>query len=136
MTAKEFLSQARTIKLRLETMAEQLVFLKSAAEYAAPCLSKAPRCPRNPNKNEAAILRVLEMEERMAAAREKLNKVSELIDKVPEPTQQAILVKRYLSKKTWADISREMYYSVPRIYEMHRDALNTVQAVLDNHSES
>jgi len=117
-------------------MAEQLAFLKSAAEYAAPCLNDAPRCPRNHNKNEDAILRVLEMEERMAAAQEKLNKVSEVIDKVSEPTQQAILVKRYLSKKTWADISSEVYYSIPRVYEMHRDALNTVQSVLDCHSES
>ena len=136
MTAKEYLSQARSIRIRFETMAEQLAVLKSAAEYISPRLSEAPASSRNPHKNEDAMIRVVEMEERIAAAREKLIEVSEVINKVADPTQQAILVKRYLRNKTWAEISDEVHYSLARVYEIHRDALRSVEAVGEWHSRT
>ena len=126
MTAKEYLSQARSIKTRLETMAEQLAYLRSAAEYVPPRLSEAPDSSPNPHKHEAAMIRVMEMEERILATREKLIEVSEVISGVSDPTQQAILAKRYLRSKSWSEISGEVNYSLARVYEIHRDALESV----------
>jgi len=112
-------------------------FLKSAAEYASTQYSDMPRpSTRNIHKNENAIIRMLEMEERMTTAQDKINEVTAVIDKVTEPTQQAILVKRYLSNKTWVEISSELHYSIPHIYEVHRYALEVVQVILNDHSKS
>ena len=137
MTAKEYLSGARDILIRLDAMSEQLTFLKSAAEYSGVQYSHLPRpSTRNVHKNEDAYIRVIEKEEQITAAQKKLSEIETVVSKVGDSTQQAILSKRYLSKKSWGEISRELYYSIPRLYEIHRDALAAVDVLLSGHSKT
>lgn len=130
MTAKEYLSQARRIRTRLEAMSEQLVFLKAAAEYTSPCISDMPKGPRNIHRTEDAYIRVMEKEEQIKAAQETINEIVVVIGMVTDPTQEALLSKRYLTNKTWCEIIHELHYGHTRIHEIHNAALAVVEGIL------
>jgi len=137
MTAKEYLLQAESLKIRIGTMSEQLEYLRSAALYAPPLTSNMPKpSTRNVHKAEDAYVRVMEKEAQIEAAQNKLVEIVSAIDLVAEPTLQAVLSKRYLCKKIWSEISRELNFSIPRLYELHRDALAEIDAFLKQHSET
>jgi DNA-directed RNA polymerase specialized sigma24 family protein len=131
MTAKEYLSQARDITLRLGAMAEQLAFLKSAAMYAAPQFVAAGKCAaRNIHANEDAVVRALDYERRMGEEHGKLAEISNTLDRLPDPLQRAVLVKRYISGKTWREVAAEMNYSECTVYRLHIAGLEQVDVFL------
>ncbi len=132
MTAKEYLSQARSLKTRIATMREQLEFLESAASYTSSQFSDMPKAPRNICKSEDAYIRCVEKQEQIKAAEVKLSEVVAMIDRVSDPDQQAVIVKRYLGNKTWAEIAAEIYVSHRRVYDIHLAALETVGALLED----
>jgi hypothetical protein len=101
MTAKEYLIQAKSLKIRVETMREQLEFLRSAAEYSPPNYSDMPKS-KTPNvrKNEESIIRLIEKTEQIETAEKMLSEIIATIDSISDPIKQAIIVKRYLFSKT------------------------------------
>lgn len=135
MTAFQYLQQARCIPIQLNAMAEQLERLRSAAEYIAPRLSDMPKsATRNVRAGEDAIIRVMDFEERMKAQYEKLAEINETISAVADPILQALLVKRYVSGKSWALISSELSYSVAQVYRLHSAALEEVERLIADES--
>ena len=130
MTAKEYLSQAPRISIRLKAMAEQLEHLKSVAEYLGVQYSDMPKSPRNLCKNEDAVIRVLEMEGRMNIEFAHLAEINDTIEEMTDPQQQAILVKRYISEKPWETIASELNISVRHVQRLHNDALDEVAQTL------
>ena len=133
MTALEYLQQARSIPIRLNAMAEQLERLKSAAEYVAPSLSHMPKSPtRNVHASENAIIRFIDAEERMKDQYDKLAGINETINAVGDPILHALLVKRYISGKSWALISSELHYSEAQVYRLHASALEEVERLIAN----
>ncbi len=135
MTAQQYLQQARSIQIRLSAMAEQLERLRSAAEYMAPLLSDMPKSStRNIRASEDAVIRVMDFEERMKAQYDELAKINETINAVDDPILHTLLVKRYISGKSWAAISRELYYSEAQVYRLHTAALNEVERLMANES--
>lgn len=130
MIAKDYLSQARSIQILIEAMSEQLAFLKETAKYITPCLSSMPKLSCSINKTEDSYIRVIEKEEQIKALYRKLDEINKTICSVIDPVRQAILIKRYLSNKSWNAISEETTYSKPRIYELHRDALAEIDEML------
>jgi DNA-directed RNA polymerase specialized sigma subunit len=128
MTAKQYLSQAREIKMRLEAMKEQLAFLKSAAEYVTPELSALPKpATPKPHVGEDAIIRVLDLEARMKEQYGKLDEISEAINGITDPIAHAILVKRYLKNQTWSEIVSAMHVSRSRVFAAHAAALGEIE---------
>ena len=128
MTAKEYLNQAWSIKIRLEAMSEQLAFLKSAALCITPQYSDMPRpATRNVHKNEDAIIRVMDFEERLRKQYDKLDEINETISGVSDPTAQRILAKRYFKRNTWNGIARQLYLSRSRVFALHNAALDEIQ---------
>lgn len=136
MNAKEYLSQARCIKMRLETMREQLAFLKSASEYSGPMYNDMPKTAnRSIHKNEDAVIRVIEKQEQIKAVQLRLDEIIATIDCVKDPTRQAILVKRYLSNKTWDSIARELFISERHTRRMYWKAIAEVEEILKHDHE-
>jgi DNA-directed RNA polymerase specialized sigma24 family protein len=130
MTAREYLSEAKRIKIRIEAMSEQLAFLRSTAEHIAPQLSDMPKPPINIHKGEDAIIRVLAFEERLKIQFTKLDEITATINEVTEPTLQVVLTKRYIGGKTWAEIARETYICERHIRRLHKQALDEVDILL------
>ena len=133
MTARQYLQQARGIKIRLDAMAEQLEFLKSAAEHVTTHYSDMPKpAGRNIRKGEDAIIRVLDFESRMKAQYDKLAEINDTVDMLHDPFQRAVLVKHYFSGKTWPEVALETYYSERTIRSIHTAALAEVEKLLES----
>ena len=64
MTAKEYLSQARTLDMRIKSKLQQI---ESLNELATSCTVVYSDMPRNPNRGsskiERAVLKIIEVEE-------------------------------------------------------------------------
>ena len=135
MTAKQYLSQTRDIKIRLDAMKEQAEFLRSVAQYSGVQYSDMPKAPRNIKSNEDAYIRLLEKEERIKELERKLTEIESNVSKVNDAVLQSILSKRYLSGKQWSDIASELHISTSRIYELHRVALVEMEGLLKKHSK-
>ena len=135
MTAKEYLSQAIGIKMRLDAMAVQLDFLKSAAISVTPCYNGLPKpANRNIHRNEDAILRILEFEEKMAELQAELSGICAVISAVTDPAAHTVLVKRYMEGKPWRKIASELHISDPQTYRLHNDALAKIEILIVNES--
>jgi DNA-directed RNA polymerase specialized sigma subunit len=131
MTAKEYLSQIRRIQTRLSAMADQLECLKASAEYISPQFSDMPRpATRNVHKNEDAIVRVIEWQEKMNDEYHRLADINAAINAVADPLLQSLLVKRYVKGDTWGAISRELFVGSSRVYQLHRDALAEIEKII------
>lgn len=131
MTAKEYLSQIKRIQTRLAAMSEQLVCLKANAEYISPQWSDMPKpATRNIHKNEEAIIRVMEWEEKMNEQYNRLADINATINAVADPLSQSILVKRYVMGKIWSDISKELFLGKDRLYQLHRIALAEIETLI------
>ena len=128
MTGKEYLLQIAVINRRIETLSEMAAHARSSAEYSSPSFENMPKSPtRNIRKQEDAIIRALEYDERIRAEQEKLNEIRRTIDNIADPTAQAIIFKRYVEYKTWEAIARSLHYSEARVYQLHREALAALE---------
>lgn len=137
MTAKEYLSQVKILRVRMVTLSEQLDYLKSAALYPSLPMSTIPKGPtRNIHKHEDACIRIMEKERQIEAVQNELLEISRAIESIGDTTVQAVVSKRYLSGKAWRDISCELSFSVPRLYELHREGLEEIEVYLKDHSKT
>ena len=104
-------------------MSEQLVFLKETAGYISPCISVIPKKSCNIHKFEDACIRVMEKEDQIKMLYNKLDEINKIICSVSDPVRQTILIKRYLSNKTWTEISRETGISLRHVQRLHDTTL-------------
>ena len=132
MTAKEYLQQAYRIdrKIRLDT--EELAAARSAlygktARYDSDGSKPVP-CG---NGTESAVLRVMELEERLTKEIDeltaKLREIELAVNAVPDEVQREVLTRRYLLYQKWEDIAEEMNYSVQHIFRLHGAALKNMR---------
>jgi len=136
MTAKEYLSQARSIKIKLEAMAEQLAFLKSTALCIVPQYSDTPKpATQNIRKNEDAVIRVMDYEERIRKQYAKLDEITSVINAVSDPSMQVVLTKRYFGHEKWREIATDLYISTAHVYRLHNTALDEVEKLIANESK-
>ena len=132
MTAKQYLSQIRPIQLRLSAMAAQLECLRSAAECITATHSDMPcSATHNIRKNEDAILRMLEWEEKMRFEVDCLADINATIAAVSNPTLQSLLVKRYVRDEAWEKIAEELHYCLSQTKRLHFAALAEVEKLMN-----
>ena len=81
MTAKEYLSQARTLDMRIKSKLQQI---ESLNELATSCTITYSDMPRNPNhggsKVERAVLKIIELQESLKKDVEDLVELKEQIE--------------------------------------------------------
>lgn len=135
MTAKEYLSQARTLDMRIKSKLQQI---ESLNELATSCTVVYSDMPRNPNRGgskiEQAVLKIIEVEESLKHDVEDLvelkKEIMATIRAVSDVELQTLLEKRYLCFLSWEKIAVEMHYSIQHIYRMHDTALSCVAAIM------
>ena len=132
MTAKEYLGQAYGIKARLAVMAEQLELLESAAVYVAPALSDTPSAIGKTDRQENAVIRIVEHKQRMLELFGLLGEINEAINSVKNPMAQAVLYKRHIESKSWESISRELFVSRSNAIALHKAAIADVEKFVLN----
>ena len=129
LTPKEYLQQAyridRKIKLDIEKQsAMRSSLFGKAVSYESDGTQHTP----HGNGIEAAMLRVLEYEERINAEIDRLTdtrlKIEQVINLVPDDTQREVLTRRYLLYQKWEYIAVEMNYNIKWIFKLHGKALS------------
>lgn len=131
MTAKEYLQQAYIIDRKIKLDTEKLEAARSAL------YGKTVRYDRDGSKpvphgngTENAVLRVLELEERIDKEidrlTEKRQEIEQAVNAVPDEVQREVLTRRYLLYQKWEVIAREMGYTKRRIFQLQGEALKNI----------
>lgn len=132
MTAKEYLQQAYIIDRRIKLDTEKLAAARSVlygkiAQYDSDGSKPVPRG----NGTENAVLRVLELEERLNREIDELTakrqEIELTVNAVPDEVQREVITRRYLLYQKWEIIAEEMCYSVQHIFRLHGAALKKMR---------
>lgn len=136
MTAKEFLQQALLIYKKLDSKIEQLIRLKEISRKMTSVMSVVPKNTNGADSSmENAIVNVIARAEILSndivcllGAQEK---ISIAISKIDNPDEKIILEYRYLTFKTWREISSAMRITIRHAHRLHDDAIKNFAAVYD-----
>lgn len=130
MTVKEYLLQAYRIDRKIKLDTEKLAAARSAlygktARYDSDGSKPVP-CG---NVTESAVLRVMELEERLNREidelTEKRQEIEQAVNAVSDEVQREVLTRRYLLYQKWEVIAEEMCYSERQVFRIHGFALRT-----------
>lgn len=134
LSAKDYLSQAYHIDLRINSKIEQVQSLRDLAEKAVTTLSDTPNIgTRNIRRMEGVIAKIVDLESEINADIDDLvdlkREIVSLIKYVEGSELQTLLELRYLCFKTWEQISVELHLDIRWIHRLHNKALNEVDAI-------
>jgi DNA-directed RNA polymerase specialized sigma subunit len=124
MTAKECLEQAYHIDQRINSKLAQVESLRALAEKVTATLSDTPPDPsRNLQSMETTICKLVDLEREINADIDVLVELKRecvaMIKQIPNLEHQTLLEMRYLRFKTWAQIAKELGYSIRSVYRIH-----------------
>ena len=132
MTAKEFLSKAFYLDIRINSKIDQIKQLRALATKTNTVLSEVSvQSTKNNHKMESIILKIMEIENELNRDLADLLlikvDIKRAIDGVDNEEYRTLLELRYIAYKKWEQIAEEMDFSTEHIYRMHRDALKLIQ---------
>lgn len=135
MTAKEYLSQARYLDLRINSKIQQVAALNELATRATSSLTGMPRNPSPAASSMAeAINKIIDLQDEINHDIDDLvdlkQKISEAIKAVEDVEYQTILEKRYLCFQSWEEIAASMNYEIRWLYRLHGKALAEIKDIL------
>lgn len=134
MTAREFLRQSLKIKCKLDCELEQVQELKDLANRITPVFNGTPTVSNKClSKLESAIVNLQEQSEILGEDVVKYLKIraeiADTIKAVVDDQQRLILEYRYLNFRTWRKIAAAMNMSLSKVYQLHVQALNSVEKI-------
>ena len=134
LTAKEYLSQAYRIDIRINSKIKQAQSLRAVAEKAAAVLSHAPLGgTRNNHRMEDVIVKMVDLEAEINGDLNRLidlkREIITVIKNVDAVELQNLLELRYLCFMTWEEIAVELNWSIRQAYYMHGEALREVDKI-------
>jgi DNA-directed RNA polymerase specialized sigma subunit len=123
--------------MRLETLSEQVAYLKSAAEYCGINYDDISRsATRNVHKNEDAIIRLIDWQDRLNEQFAKLDEINCTLNCLTDPLHYIVIVKHYFNGKNWREIAHELNYSERTIHYIHNKALSELEKTLQTFAEN
>lgn len=132
MTAKEYLSRAYYLDMRIRSKAMQIAELETLATKVNAALSPIKvQTSKDNHKMESTVIKMTEYQEELNNDMKKLIQVKretkEIIDTVANDEYRVLLELRYLSSMRWEEIAVEMNYSIDHVFRLHRRALKAVK---------
>lgn len=137
MTAKEYLNQAKTLDQRINVKLDRVSRLRAMTQKITASLDgEQVSRTRNVTSLEDAIIRLMEEEESLNAAIDRLvdlkREVSGVLKQIDDTDCQLLLELRYLCYRSWEDIAEVMHMHIRTVYKVHGRALLKVEAILQN----
>ena len=130
MTAKQFLSQAYRLDMRIERRTEEIRRMRARLEKATAQLTGMPHGGSGADWTDLDV-KVLEYEAEIRDEIAELCRlkrlIRETIDAVEDRRYRELLELRYIVGMRWEKIAVEMNYSYDRIRHMHGYALQAVK---------
>ncbi len=120
MTAKEYLSQARYLDMRINSKIQQVSSLNDLATKATSALTGMPRNPNHATSTmEEAIAKIIDLQTEINNDIDRLvdlkQEITATIKAVGNTEYQTILEKRYLCFLSWEKIAVDMGYSIRNV---------------------
>ncbi len=128
MDAREYLSQAYHIDLRIKSKLLQLESLNSLATKATATFSQIPPGgTRNVHRTENIICKIVELENEINADIDRLidlkRELRETIESVQKVEYRTVLELRYLNYRKWEEIAVAMGYRLRNVHYIHDKAV-------------
>lgn len=128
MTAKEYLSQAYRLDLRINSKIEQV---SSLNDLATKCTSVINDMPRNPNRATSsmadAVAKIIDLQAEINKDIDTLVDLKQdivtVIKGIGNLEYQTLLEKRYLCFLSWERIAVAMGYDLRYLHKLHNRAL-------------
>lgn len=135
MTAKDYLSQAKYLDLRINSKIQQVAALNDLATKATSTLTGMPHNPNQAvSSMENAITKIVDLQAEINHDIDELvdlkQKISDAIKGVRNTEYQTILEKRYLCFQSWEEIAASMNYEIRWLYRLHGKALDEIRVLL------
>lgn len=125
--AQEYLNQVRQIDEQMRIIQSQI---SNIVELSGLSYDKIPTQPNGDSKVAKLAMRRVELLDKYEHKRDELLKaryeVTDTILTLKGMYQQEILFKRYVELKRWKRIAREMNLSERMVFNVHREALQTI----------
>ena len=129
MTLKQYLSQAIKLDGAIESAYRHTEYLERL--YAS---SESVLCPESRKVNPRRVL------EKLESAKEKAlklvdeycdlqNAISDLIDKLQDLEERAVLERHFLSGQNWGTVSEEMNICLRTVHNIRGKALNNLEPI-------
>ena len=132
MTAKEYLSQALHLDMRIDSKREQVASLNALATKCTATLSGMPHSPNHGQSTMAdAVCKIVDLQREISDDILMLLDLKEeiigVIKAIPNYEYQTLLEKRYLCFLTWEQIAVDMGYDLRYLHKVHKRALESVK---------
>jgi hypothetical protein len=142
MTAKTYLEQHRKLTAKTHRIQEAIEEARAAAEYPGINLSGMPHSPSHRNAQEDKLIRLATLEEHLLQTvledQETIYDIEQTINQLENTQAAEVLHLRYIKCMPFEahynenTISTATHYSIPHVYELHREGLKEVQQILDH----
>ena len=132
MTNKTYLKQIKILNAKITYKENQLKELESRIMQAGGANYSHDRVQSTPKHDRLTddIIRMIDLKDRISTERaEYFEKKQEIVNRIyllEDSRYIDILVKRYVEFKRWEDIADEMHYSMDRVFQLHREALQLI----------
>lgn len=131
MTAKEYLQQARGMRVRIEALEERREYYHDLATKRTARYRDDPGGgTRRVGSVEEYACKIVDLEQTMSAQIDEyarlLAEIECVIDAVPDQRYRDLLRYRYLNGWSWNRIAWKMHYQVDSLFRMHTNALRFV----------
>lgn len=133
--AKTFLQQVKLYDTHINTKIEEMARLKAlATKITATLKQDVVSGGGNQDKLGDAVAKIVDLEREINAIIDAYidlkRQVEEVVEKVSDPDEAAIIYKRYFLNERWEQIAMEMNMSHRNVTRLHGRALQTVNELL------
>ena len=118
------LSAVQDLKREIEHVKQQLESLRTAATVITPTLDGLPRSKATTSQVERFATRIVDVEQKLSVlaaecADASIELVNEIYNRVGDGAECAVLILRYVSCKTFAEIAASLSCSKSAVFRLH-----------------
>lgn len=133
--AKRFLQQVKLYDSKINSLLEELDNLKAMTLKITTTLKQdVVSSGGNQDKIGDAVAKIIDLEAEINAAIDgfvnKKRAVNDVLDRLHDPDQYAVLYKRYILYKRWEQIACDMSMTYRNVLYVHGRALQMVDAIM------
>ncbi|MDL2324048.1 DUF1492 domain-containing protein [Ruminococcaceae bacterium OttesenSCG-928-A16] len=138
MTTKEYLRQARSLKVIIDGKTERIAQLREIAAGTTSTVSDMPKGGGEQDKLGAIVATIADFAAEIAADTIPLvtiqRDIQRTINKIPNQKYRDVLELYYLNGWRWDKVAEQMHYSPQHIYRLHGIALSAFEKMRVNES--
>ncbi len=133
--AVAYLSQARTLNMRIDAGFERIQQLRALSERRTAVYGRERvRASGAADGRMDVVARIVDAERELDAQIDQMIELKEeiaaVIERVPDERMRALLEFRYLNCCTWDEVAERMNYTTRSIYNLHTAALQAIVPII------